>query len=108
MAVTLEWSHANDTPVQAANVVLVQGVGEEVIFSFGHAPPPIETAGMDRDETISHLNDNPIKVVNITRLVVPVATAKVLMMTLKMNFDDEASPDDDATPDDSRGPATAD
>ena len=83
---TLDWSVGSDAPAHPVNVVLAQGSGEEVILTFGHAPPPIETATMTNEQTADFLKDHPVKVLQITRLTLPERVAKLLMVILQANL----------------------
>ena len=84
--VTLDWSVGSDAPAQPVNVVLAQGLGEDVILTFGHAPPPIETASMTNEQTADFLKDHPVKVLQITRFTLPERVAKILMTIIQANL----------------------
>ena len=81
---TLNWEDSE--PVTPANVVLMQGVGDEVILSFGHATPPAVTAAMTEEEKITYFNDHTVKVAHINRVVVSVIVAKRLLELLQLNL----------------------
>lgn len=79
----LDWSAARTVSTQPANMVLVQGVGEELILSFGHAVPPIALAGMTTEQMNEHLKDHPVAVQQISRFTLPIGTARTLLKGLR-------------------------
>ena len=81
--IRLDWSAVHAVSAQPANVVLVQGVGEELILSFGHAAPPIALATMTGEQTTEYLKDHPVPVQQATRLTLPIGTARTLMKGLQ-------------------------
>lgn len=62
---------------------MIQGMGEEVILSFGHAAPPIALAVMDNDQMEEYLKDHPVEVQQIARFALPVHVASTLMQNLQ-------------------------
>ena len=90
-----DWSEADRVPVTPANVFLLQGVGDEVIFVFGHAPPPVATAYMDAGEKVKYFEVNQVPVSQIVRVSVTSDVAKFVLATLKLNLNGE-SPNADA------------
>ena len=79
LTVSLDWTGARAVPAQPANVVLVQGVGDELILSFGHAPPPVAIATMNKKQMATYLKDHAIEVQQIARFTLPVIAASALM-----------------------------
>lgn len=84
--VRLDWSAGSGAPVRPANVVLMQGSGEQVILTFGHAPPPIETATMTNEQTADFLKEHPIEVSQVVRVTLSESVAKILLATLQANL----------------------
>ena len=81
----LDWS-GDDGPVQPANVVLTQGVGQsggkEIVLTFGYAAPPIGAATLASDALDEYLASNPVVVQQISRFTLSVPTAKLLAQGL--------------------------
>ena len=73
-------------PAQPANLVLMQGMGTEVILSFGHAPPPVAMATMEEDQQAEYLKGRHVKVQQIVRFTMPVHVARLLMNILQANL----------------------
>ena len=92
MAVEMDWRAADEVPATPANVFLLQGVGEELIFVFGHAPPPVAVSYMDSDQKAKYFADHPVRVSQIVRLSMTLSTAKFVLENLKVNLEN----DDDA------------
>ena len=84
--IQLDWSDADAVPAQAANLVMMQGMGTEVILSFGHAAPPIAMATMAEDQQGEYLKEHPVKVQQVARFTLPVHVARVLMNVLQANL----------------------
>ena len=82
----VDWSGARAAPIVAANMVVMQSTGSEVIVTFGHAPPPPEILNMDPEQLDKYLDENPIKVLQITRISLPVDVARDLIRNLKGNL----------------------
>lgn len=80
--VQLDWTGAREVVAQPANVVLVQGLRDEIVVSFGHAPPPVAMATLDEKETVEFIRNNAIKVQQITRISLSLNAARVLMRGL--------------------------
>lgn len=81
--VRLDWTGAREVPARPVNVVLVQGVGDELILSFGHAPPPIAVAPMTDDQQAEYLKKHAVEVQQIGRFTLPVNVARTLMRSLQ-------------------------
>ena len=82
----LDWSGADDVPVIPANTFLMQGVGDEVILLFGHAPPPVATAYMDEAAKTAYFSDgHRVRVTQIVRLSVTTDVAKSISKVFEMN-----------------------
>ena len=79
----LDWSGADDVSVQSANTVLVQGLGDELVFSFGYAAPPIALATMNDDQMQEHLKKHAVEVRQIVRLGLPARVAMTLLQNLQ-------------------------
>ena len=79
----LDWSEGRDVHAQPANVVLVQSLGEEIILSLGHAPPPIATATLSGDDLVKFFEETTVPVQGITRFTLPVSTSRVLAKGLE-------------------------
>ena len=81
--VRLDWAGAREVSARPVNTVLVQGVGDELVLSFGHAPPPIAVATMTGEQTAEYLKDRDVEVQQIARFTLSVSTARVLMRGLQ-------------------------
>lgn len=81
--VRLDWSGSSDVLADPVNAVLVQGIGNEVVLSFGHAVPPTKMAVMTEEEVVEHLKQNSVEVKRISRFTLPVDTAKILLKGLQ-------------------------
>jgi hypothetical protein len=81
--VNFDWSVARDVPAQPVNLALVQGLSEELVVTFGHAPPPIEAATMTGEQMTDHLREHPVVVQQITRLTLPLGVARSLAQGLQ-------------------------
>ena len=79
----LDWSDAHTLGARPVNTVLVQGVGEELILSFGHAIPPIGLASATNEQLVEYLKENPVPVHQIARFTLPIGTARTLMERLQ-------------------------
>ncbi len=79
----LDWSGADASPAQPVNSVLVQGVGEELILSFGHAAPPVAMATMTNEKVVDYLKENPVLVHHVARFTLPLGTARTLLEGLQ-------------------------
>jgi hypothetical protein len=91
----LDWSRADDVPATPTNTFLLQGVGGELIFVFGHAPPPMATTFMSKEERMEYIANNPIPVQQVVKLTMTVDTARNVMETLQLNLKDDDDGGDD-------------
>ena len=83
LAMHLDWSSANDVPIQPANTFWIQSFGSEIILSIGHALPPAETAGMSGPDVRKYIVENEVKVQRIVRLLISPAHAAALASMLQ-------------------------
>ena len=90
VSVSLDWSGASAVCAQPANAVLVHGIGEELVLSFGHAVPPIETATMTPEQMSEHLEANDVAVRQVVRFTLPLSTARTLLTGLTKALSDRA------------------
>ena len=97
VTVRLDWSAADDVPVQPANLVIVQTVGTEIVLSFGHAPPPI-AMGMVNDQVAEYLKEHRVPVQQVARFTLPVPIATLLMKFLQAHLPSEADAEQGVTP----------
>lgn len=81
-----DWSLARTVPVTHANVVMIQGYTDGVLFTFGQFSPPVETANMDPKRTQQFFDENAVPIVGVTRMLVSEEVAKGIMENLKANL----------------------
>lgn len=72
----LDWSDVAGSPVQPANVILVQGSEDEVFLTFGYAAPSIAMAVGDGERVA-------VKIQQVSRVSLPLRVAKVLARRLQ-------------------------
>ena len=77
-SVRLDWSDADNVPVQQANVVQVQFMGTEMLLTLGMALPPIAMAGMTPEQTDKYLREHSIPIRQITKVLLSQEAMKVL------------------------------
>ena len=83
ITVRLDWSQGKDVHARPVNVVLVQGIGEEVVVSLGHAPPPVETASLNGDDLTKYFKKAPMSVQQIARFTLAAGMAGTLAKRLE-------------------------
>ena len=81
----LKWGSAE--PIRPANVVLVQGIEDEVILSFGCVAPHVAMAVMSEQQAQEFTKEHSLDVEHATRFILPVRVATMLMENLKANLD---------------------
>ena len=74
-------------PIRPANVVLVQGIEDEVILSFGCVAPHIAMAVMNEEQAEEFAKEHSLAVEHATRFILPARVATILMENLKANLD---------------------
>ena len=84
--IELDWSDGDVVPAQPANLVQVQGLGTEVILSFGHVAPPIAMSTMEEDQRDEYLKGHRQKVQQIARFTLSEHVARLLMSILQANL----------------------
>ena len=83
LPVTLDWSVADDVPIQPANVFLVQGSSVEVVLTLGLAAPPVQVARLSAEEITRYLAQNAVAVQHPVRIVLPPSAAGSLGKALR-------------------------
>ena len=79
----LDWVGADDVDVQPMNTVMVQGLGDELVLSFGYGAPPIAMATMDAAQMQEYLDEHGVKVRQIVRLSMPLSVAEALSQSIQ-------------------------
>ena len=74
-------------PIRPANVVLVQGIEDEVILSFGCVAPHIAMAVMNEEQAEEFAKEHSLAIEHGTRFILPARVATILMKSLKENLD---------------------
>ena len=83
VSIRLDWSGGHTASVQPVNVLHVQGLGEEVYLSFGHAPAPLALLGMNDEQMTEYLKAHMVPVQQISRFTLPIGTARALLKGLQ-------------------------
>ena len=81
--IRLDWGDADKIPAQMANVVLIQGLGADLILTLGHALPTVSMATMSTEQLNEHLKRHPVPVQRTSRFVLPEHAARLLLSSLQ-------------------------
>ena len=92
VSIRLDWSEGHTASAQPVNVLLVQSLGEEVILSLGHAPPPLAVVGMNDKQVAEYLKGHGVAVQRISRFTLPIGTARTLLKGLQDVIPTKTSP----------------
>lgn len=79
----LDWDDIASVDARPANVVLVQEMEGDFLVSFGYAPPPVALLSLDEKKGQEYLDENGVKVTQITRILLKGHAAAVLVGTLE-------------------------
>ena len=79
----MDWDSIASADARPANVVLVQEMEGDFLVTFGYAPPPVALLSLDDKESQEYLDENAIKVMQITRILLKGHAAAVLVGTLE-------------------------
>ena len=93
--IEFDWSGARDVPAQPVNVFLVQGLGDQLTISLGHAPPPAAAADLNVEGLIDFYKEHSVAVQQIGRFALPLDTARFLADRLQaalVSYDSQTEP----------------
>ena len=93
----MDWSGGRDAQAQPVNAVLVQRLGDEIVLSFGHAPPPIPTATLSGEELVKYFEANPVPVQQISRFTLPLKATRQLLKGMEQILGDDDSEEEEAS-----------
>ena len=82
--VWLDWSAADDAPVQQANVVQVQFMGDDMLLTLGVVVPPIAMAGMTPGQMAEYLDEHTVPVKQIVKTLISQEATRVLAGHLQL------------------------
>ena len=82
--VRLDWSAADDAPIQQANVVQVQFMGADMVLTLGVVVPPIAMAGMTPEQIAEYLNENSVPVKQAVKILLSKEATGVLARHLQL------------------------
>ena len=81
-SIRLDWSAADDVPVQRVNVVKVQFMGTDMLLTLGIVLPPVAMSDMNTKQTEKYLRENSVPIKQITRALLSREAVMVLASQL--------------------------